>query len=128
MSRNIQRGWALTTILLAAMVIPLVGVVIYVRMLTGDLPSVLPPTIVAILLCVCILRVVAAIAIWLWIREGVILYGLLTLFAIPVMYSQGFKSSPASLLGVALLVFLVWNKWPFMRWLLLPANQRLERP
>jgi hypothetical protein len=77
-------------------------------------------------LIVAILRLIATIAIWYWLRLGVVLYAALTFLVLPITLSQGYKSTVISPLGVALLVYLIRRKWPYMRWGLLPP-ERLRR-
>src|SRR5882724_8300792 len=128
MKTEIRRGWALTALLIIVVVMAVVATVAYVLMLIGSLPSALPHAVLGVLLAACLLRDVSAVAIWLWIKEGVILYVFLTLVVIPLTYSLGFRSSAISVVGVGILMVLIWDKWPSMRWLLVPANHRWRGP
>ena len=124
-SRDAQhRGWALTSFLLFVGLTSLLTIAFYAGLFGLALLSALPAWMVHTFLIVAILRLIAAIAIWYWLRLGVVLYAALTLLALPIALSQGYRSTALSPLGVALLVYLVRRKWSHMRWNPLPPNSR----
>jgi len=121
------RGWALNVFLIWIGLGSLFSIIYYSGLFGFVLPPRFPGWIMRTFLVVSILRLTAAIAIWYWLRVGVVLYAALTLSVLPITLSQGSKLSLFSLLGVALLIYLVRRKWPYMRWTLLPPDNRLER-
>jgi hypothetical protein len=125
MSDAIKRGWALTTFLILAGVMSLLAITLDLSVVPD---SPLPVWVMRTLLVVSILRLAATIAIWCWLRLGVVLYVTLTLLVIPITFSHGYKSTVLSLFGIALLVYLVRDKWQHMRWSVLPANNRWRGP
>jgi hypothetical protein len=128
MGDAVRRGWALTTFLICAGLASLFGIAVDTG-LFGIVPTYLFPTwMLRTFLFVSILRLAATIAIWCWLRVGVVLYVALTLLVIPITLSYGYKSSVLSLIGIALLVYLVRDKWQHMRWAVLPANNRWRVP
>jgi hypothetical protein len=128
MSDAIKRGWALTTFLIVAGMVALFGIALDARLFSVVPNSPFPVWMIRTFLLVSILRLAAAIAIWCWLRLGVVLYVTLTLLVIPITFSHGYKSTVFSLFGIALLVYLVRDKWQHMRWSVLPANNRWSGP
>jgi hypothetical protein len=130
MTEPIRRGWVLTAFLLVAGLLSIFGIVFWSGASRPELASQIPlPLWVShAFLVMSIFRLLATIAIWYWFREGVITYVILTLVAIPIAASVGFLSTIVSLIGIALLLFLVRDKWGRMRWLLAPPNNRWRDP
>lgn len=128
MTGDIARGWPLTVFLLLAGLLSAFAIATYGGLMGDTLLRQFPRWTVTTFLVVACLRLVAIIAIWYWIKEGVVGYVLLTLIVIPLSYAVGIRSTILSLLGIALLVYLVRNKWAHMRWVIAPANNRWSGP
>jgi len=128
MTDRIPRGWALTAFLILAGVLSAFSIAVYSGILDSAATSQFSLFVRRVLLGVSTLRFLAIIAIWCWLKEGVVTYVVLTLVVIPLMVSLGFPSTAGSLIAVAVLISLVWGKWTSMRWLLAPANNRWRGP
>ena len=128
MIKRIDRGWALTTYLLLAALLSVFTVTFYAGLWGAAFASRFPLWVIRNFLVISIMRLLATVAIWYWLKEGVITYVILTIAGIAISCLIGKPWTIGSVLGIALLAYLLRRKWHQMRWLVLPANQRLERP
>lgn len=106
----------------------LFGILFYAGLFRPELRSQFPVWVSRAFLGVSMLRLLATIAIWHWLKEGVVTYVLLTLVVIAISFSIGLRSTIGSVAGIALLLYLVREKWGHMHWLLAPANNRWRGP
>jgi hypothetical protein len=113
MRADIMRGWPLTVFLILVGLASLLSIAFYAGMYGITTRNLLPVWMVRTFLAVSILRFVATIAIWLWLRLGLVLYVVLTMVALPMTLSLGYRSTVFSLVGVALLGYLVRHKWRY---------------
>jgi len=121
MPDQLDRSWPLTVFLVVVGGLAAFSIGTYTLMWNTMLRQ-FPAWVVVVLLAASCLRLVAVIAIWNWIREGVVGYALLTVVVIPVTYTAGYRSTIVSLLGIALLAYLIRNRWADMRWALRSSN------
>ena len=128
MINRIDRGWALTTYLLVAALLSVLTVTFYAGFWGAAFASRFPSWVMRSFLVISILRLLATVAIWYWLKEGIIPYVILTIAGIAISSLIGKTSTIGSVLGIALLPYLLRGKWHQMQWFVLPANQRLERP
>jgi hypothetical protein len=124
MTATRRHGWALSALLALAVVADVYGLISYAQWLHAGLQTALLPPLSDTLIAVSALRMVAGVAIWCWIRDGVVLFVLLTVLVMAMLYVQGVTTSALSLVGVALLSVLIRNRWRDMRWLLRPRGNR----
>jgi hypothetical protein len=80
------------------------------------------------LAAIAVLRLLSVIAIWLWSRTGVVLYIALTVAAMPICLRIGQPLSWLSVVGIALLLFLIRKHWASMQWGLMANNSFKPKP
>jgi|SRR5215469_15815289 len=125
---RVSRGWPLTAFLILCGLICCLSITFYAGLYGTAFRSQIPIWVSRVFLAVATLRLLATIAIWCWFKEGVVAFVLLTLVAMPISVSIGYPSAIGSLIGIALLLYLVRDKWGYMRWLAAPANNRWRGP
>lgn len=123
-----RRGWALTVFLVLGSLGSLFSIAYYAGLIGTAYKTPFPAWIMRTFLFASVLRLASIMAIWCWLRFGVVLYVLLTLVVVPVFLIHGYYSAAWSSAGIVLLVYLVRHKWQQMRWGVLPPNFRSSGP
>ena len=116
------RGPALAIFLVLVAILALVATASNVIVLFGMSESVeferlgIAPWAFYALAAIAVLRFISVVAIWFWRRSGVVLYIALTVIAIPIFLLVDQPGSLIGILGIALLLALVRDKWKDMQW------------